>query len=198
MMYCRKSFYKELDNFRIEKIVFCGLQILAIILMLFYYNGGYVILNASSFFFFVLHKLSIEKKISRYEASITEHQKKRMMVYKYIMYIYTVFTIVLIANIIIFAERISILWWLGAVSIMVYCDSVILSAVVAFGKDGFISGDYYVKYEDIERICEEKNVYSIRGRIIWISLLKNNKKIGFDKMFTDEYYKLQSKIFRNA
>ena len=196
MIYCRKSFYKKLDSFKTGKIAFFLLQMFALIIMLYNYKVGFIVLNVFSLLYFSLHMFFIERNISKYNTEITRHHKGRVKVYRALFYIYVIFTIALVFNVILSSALFSVLWWVGAVAIMLYSECVSISSVVAFGKDGYLSGDYYVKYEDIEEIREEKNINSWRGEIVWIILLKNNKKIGFDKMFLDEYHDLRLKIYQ--
>lgn len=78
---------------------------------------------------------------------------------------------------------------------MLYGETVTISSLVAFGENSYMSGDYYVSYNNIDKVCEEKSMNSVGGEIVLKTFWKNNKKIGFDKMFIDEYHELRLRIY---
>lgn len=179
------------------KSFFLLLQLFAVAFTLCNYNSGFVMLNISSLLYFSFHMLYIKKNINVHNAEITKYHKTRVKWYRMFLIVYSLFTIFLIFRVIIFSIHFSILWWVGAVSIMVYCQSITISSVVAFGEKGYVSGDFFVRYCDIDEVHEERNMNSWQGEIILITFWKNSRKIGFDKMFMEEYHKLRLQIYQN-
>lgn len=196
VIYYRKSFFKGLDSFKIGKIFFMLLQLLSLIFMIYNYTSGFAALNISSLLYFIFHMLHEEKIITKYNAEITKYHKVRVKVYKILLIAFILFALTLAFRAIICSIRFSILWWVGSVSIMLYSESITISSLVAFGENGYVSGDFWVKYNDIDEIREEKNMNSWQGEIVLITFWKNNKKIGFDKMFINEYHKLRLQVYQ--
>ena len=196
MIYCRKSYYTGLDSYSLGKISFLLLQLFSLAFMQYSYNIGFIALNISSMLYFIFHMLHVKKIMSNHETEITKNHKGRVNVYKVLLLIYVIYTVGLILEIVIFSKGLSVLWWVGAVAIMTYGEGVTISSLVAFGEDGYMSGDYYVLYNNIDKVCEEKSMNSVGGEIVLITFWKNNKKIGFDKMFIDEYHELRLHIYQ--
>jgi hypothetical protein len=186
-----------MDGFKAGKILFLFLQSFAVIFMLYDYDSGFIALNVFSMLYFLSHLIYIQKNIAQYTAEITKHHKDRVKGYRRLLAVYIVFVIRLILRIAISPERISVLWWIGSVYIMTYGQAVTISAAIAFAKNGYVSGDYFVAYKDIEEVREEKTMRSLEGEILLVSFWKNNKKIGFDKLFVDEYQQIRLEIYQN-
>lgn len=195
MIYYRKSFFKGLDSFKIGKIFFMLLQLSALLFMTYNYSCGFAFLNISSLLYFIFHMFHEEKNITKYNAEITKYHKVRVKVYRIILILLILVT--LIFRTIVYSIQASILWWVGWVSIMTYSESITISSLVAFWDNGYVLGDYFVKYSEIDEIREEKNMNSWKGEIVLITFWKNNKKIGFDKMFINEYQKLRLQIYQD-
>lgn len=196
MIYYRKSFFKGLDSFKIGKTIFMLLQLFALIFMIYNYTCGFVALNISTLLYFVFHMFHEEKMIAKYNAEITKYHKGRVKAYRILLIAFILGTIILILETVICSICFSILWWVGLASIMLYSEAITISSVVAFGENGYVSGDFFVKYNDIDEIREEKSMNSWQGEIVLITFWKNNKKIGFDKMFVEEYHKLRLQIYQ--
>lgn len=197
MTYYRKSFFKGLDSFKIGKIFFMLLQLSALFFMTYNYSCGFVFLNVSSLLYFIFHMFHEEKNITKYNAEITKYHKVRVKVYRIILILFILVTLILIFRTIVYSIQSSILCWVGWVSIMTYSESITISSLVAFGDNGYVSGDYFVKYSEIDEIREEKSMNSWKGEIVLITFWKNNKKIGFDKMFVNEYQKLRLQVYQD-
>lgn len=153
-------------------------------------------MNISSLSYFIFHMFHFEKIICKHQAELTKNHKVRIKYYKIVLLLYTIYTVGLVIRIVILPRGLSVLWWVTAVSIMAYSEAITISSAVAFGKKGYVSGDYHVSYDDIDRVCEEKSMNSSGGKILLVSIWRNNKKIGFDKMFIDEYHKLRLHIYQ--
>ncbi len=197
-IYYRKSFFKGLDSFKTGKILFMLLQVFSLFFMMYNYTSGFVALNIFSLLYFVLHMLHEKKLITKHNAEITKYHKVRVKVYRILLIAFIMFALTVIFKAIICPIRFSILWWIGWVSIMLYSESITISSLVAFGENGYVSGDFFVNYNDIDEICEVKNMNSWQGEIVLITFWKNNQKIGFDKMFVDEYHKLRLQVYQGG
>ncbi len=196
MTYFRKSYYIGLDTYSLSKFLFLLLQLCALAFMKYSYNVGFSVLIVSSMLYFVFHMLHVKKIISDHEAEITRYHEGRVKVYKVLLSIYSIYIVGLLIGVVIFSKDLSVLWWIGAVAIVLYGEGVTLSSLVAFGKNGYISGDYYIPYNNIDKVCEERSMNSASGEIVLITIWKNNNKIGFDKFFIDEYHELRLHIYQ--
>lgn len=195
-VYYRKSFFKGMDSFKSGKILFLLLQLFAVFFMLYNYNSGFVVLNFCSLLYFIFHFFHIKKSIEKHNAEISQHHAIRIKVYGLLLNIYIIFTAILMLMLTVFSATISVLWWVGAASVMLYSEALTISSVIAFSKNGYVSGDFFVKYDGIDMVRKEKNIDSCQGEIVWVTFWKDDKKIGFDKMFTDEYHKLRLQIYQ--
>ncbi|MGN0305650.1 MAG: hypothetical protein ACI4D2_05775 [Lachnospiraceae bacterium] len=196
MIYCRKSYYTGLDSYSLGKLSFLFLQLVSLTFMQYSYNIGFITLNISSTLYFIFHMLHVKIMMSNHETEITKNHTGRVKAYKVLLLTYVIYTVGLILEVIIFSKDLSVLWWIGTTAIMTYAEAVTISSLVAFGENGYMSGDYYVPYNNIDKICEEKSMNSVGGEIVLITFWKNKKKIGFDKMFIDEYHELRLHIYQ--
>ncbi len=84
--------------------------------------------------------------------------------------------------------------WFAVVLPILYSDSVYLSGLTAFGENLYASGEYLIDYSAINRITEICNADTMSGNIITLTLWNDEKYIGYDKMFLEEFLYLKSKV----
>ena len=192
----RKSFYRGVDSFKTGKVIFLLLQTTLVLLTQYNYSVAFCILLIVSSSYFVIHKFHNDKLINKHKAIITAHHEYRINIHNIVIILYCLFSGILSLLVLFKPNESFIWWWIGSVTICIYSESVTLSSLVAFGDDGFVSGDYYVNYCDLDEIREEKSINSLAGEIVLITLWKDNKECGFDKMFLDEYHRLRLQIYQ--
>lgn len=69
-----------------------------------------------------------------------------------------------------------------------------ISFQVSFLKEGFITGDYYVQYSEIDSIEIVGEKFGIEGTLYCCEISDKNEVIGFDKFLVDEYLYLKKMI----
>ncbi|MCR4567522.1 MAG: hypothetical protein K5769_05695 [Pseudobutyrivibrio sp.] len=197
LIYSRKSFFKNIDCHRKFKFTTFLLEMMAVAIMLYNKKIGFILLNICIVAYFVGHMLCVKENVRQHKAKITAYYRKAISFYKYIAYMFYAFTVILIFLLCTtHTVNTIIIIWLALVTIMIYFDCTIVTAIVAFGEDGYVSGDYYIEYNNIEDISKEKSLYSWQGEIVLIYLWRGDEKIGFDKLFLDEYETLRTKVFQ--
>jgi len=206
MIKLNKSYYKIKNNFFYNKIFTCILLCVCILIMYlnkrsFLYNLGYAFMNTCCFVYYISRVIFVEKEIKKNNLILTEYSKKIFRIHKIIIKCY--FVMVCACNLIylyytyIGYYDVKVWIWYGILLPILYSDNVHLSAITAFGYKKYISGEYLLNYSDINKIDEIKTLESSKGRIVLIRLWKNNKELGYDKLFVDEYHKLRLCVYQN-
>lgn len=199
-----KSKYRYKSKIYYIKCIF--LFLLCIIIGLMYafretyvYNIFYIGLNITSSLYFLYRTHYVRSNIKNNNLELTSYSRKIYMIHICIMAIY--FLLVLLSSIYFFQHiydsNYKIWIWYALILPMMYSDSVYLSGITAFGENYFASGDYLVKYDNIDEINEIKEANTTQGKMMLISLCKNGKEYGYDKLFVEEYHKLRLYVFQN-
>lgn len=201
-----KSRYEKSDFIYIKRTIFI---LLCVIITLMYfnqystkYNVYCVILSTCCMFYFLGRTDFVKKRINENNLELTNYSKKIYKFHKIIIFIYivlgTVFCTMCIYKMIRECYDIKIWLWYATILPILYSDSVYLSGITAFGEKNYLSGEFLIDYKDIDEIREIKSTSTIHGDIILVTLWKNGKEIGFDKLFIDEYHKLRLMVYQNS
>lgn len=196
----RKSFYKKRDMFLVYKWIVFFLLLCTSGLSLYNYESAFILLFVISSLYFLVHTMHNRKLIDKSKAEVSKYHKDRWKWHELVLTIYVVFSIGLIIHCIYLLHMGNVFppmwWWVDSTSVIIYSESVTISSSIAVGEDGYISGDYFVKYSDIDEFQEEKELNSLAGRIVLVTIWKDKQKLGFDKLFIDEYQKIRLKTYQ--
>lgn len=199
-----KSRYRCKNSMLYRKIILCVTLCATVGLMYMYrecvvYNIGYICLNGLSAIYFLCRYFYIKANLKNNNLELTPYSKRIYNIHKGIiticLLIMLVINIYLVCN--IYDGNYKIYIWYGIILPMLYGDSVYLSGITAFGEKYFASGEYLIKYDDIEEIKVVTEKDTIRGQMVLITLYRNGKEYGYDKLFVEEYHKLRLKVFQN-
>lgn len=70
-----------------------------------------------------------------------------------------------------------------------YCNSIIM-----YGDSIYASGTYEIEYRKIKSVDIVKEMPSLQGIIYLIVVVGENKILGFDKLYKDEYLEIKKRI----
>jgi len=199
-----KSRYRCKNSMFYRKIILCVTLCAIVGLTYMYkesvvYNIGYICLNVLSAIYFLYRYFYIKANLRNNKLELTPYSERIYNIHKGILTICVL--IMLVINIYFICNicdgNYKIYIWYGMVLPMLYGDSVYLSGITAFGEEYFASGEYLIKYDDIDEIKVVTEKDTIRGQMVLIALYKNGKEYGYDKLFVEEYHKLRLKVFQN-
>ena len=77
------------------------------------------------------------------------------------------------------------------------CKGGVVSGLFAMGESCYCSGEYIVEYNEIKEVKEVLSRMTSKGEIVLVELYNELGKIGYDKLFLDEYHKIRLKIYQN-
>lgn len=194
---CKSDIYNYKIIFSIILCIIVGMMY--VLKETVWYNVGYICLNVLSVIYFVCRTSYIQSNLCKYNLELTSYSERIYRLHKYIVKICVLLILVLniyyIRN--INGENFKIFIWYATILPMLYSDSVYLSGITAFGDKHYASGEYLIKYDDIDQIKELREKDTIQGPMVLITLYKKGEEYGYDKMFIDEYQKLRINIFQN-
>lgn len=88
------------------------------------------------------------------------------------------------------------LWiWSAPLMTLAFIKGVFLDSIVMFGETYYYSGRYRVLYKSITHCEVIKETNTSLSKIYLVKLYNNDKLVGFDKFFMDDYFLLRKKIF---
>ena len=113
-----------------------------------------------------------------------------------VLFFYTTVLVcgVLVANML--NVSINFTYFLNASLLFLVCDMAYMFSgyeyIVYFDEKGFFSKTAYVMFDDISKICIDKEHKIANTKIYYVSLYSGKKLVGRDKMFSEEYKYIQN------
>lgn len=71
--------------------------------------------------------------------------------------------------------------------IIMGCALMNYNFIIIFKEQGYSSGEYYIKYEEITDIISEKEIPTRDGILFFCKIVQNKKVLGYDKFLYDDY-----------
>lgn len=205
--YWRKSSYRQSD-IRFGQLKGLSFALLMASILMMYFNQGtaiflvgYICLDLFAVLYFSLRTWLIKGNIKRYRLELTKYSQKILNRHSVILFA-TILAAVLhiifmISKILHEPEYEAESWiWFGLLVPLLFSDSVHLSGITAFGEKVYASGEYIIEYSAIDQITELKSMNATEGSLVLMSLYKDQKEIGYDKMLVDEYILFRQKVLR--
>lgn len=202
--YFRKSFYK-LSNIKFSLLRFLTFFLLMAAILVMYclqntviFSIGFIFIDIVCLMNFLLRTLFIKNNIKNNQLVLTSYSNRILKRHHIIISLFVIFITIHIGYILFnmafyLNQEIKTWIWFAILIPALYSDSVYLSGITAFGEKAYASGEYIVHYSDIDQITEICEKATTSGNIVIMNLWKDNKNIGYDKMFLDEYVYFRKK-----
>lgn len=201
-----KSHYKN----KTQLFLFNVIIMLVLIALFFvaYFNKNskiymlcFSVMSIVCMIYFIVRTRHIKRNIEKCSAKLSEYSTSMLRWHKIILssYIYAtvLFIMVLMYRMVNGDFSVEVWVWNGMQVIMMYSDSVFLSGLFAMGESCYCSGEYIVEYNEIKEVKEVLSRMTSKGEIVLVELYNELGKIGYDKLFLDEYHKIRLKIYQN-
>lgn len=198
-----KSKYKISKKSKAIKITYffilCGV-IFAMIFSKSKYNNvvGYLLLNLIYLSYFLFSYRLVKHNIISNNVLLNVYSTRLLWKYRNVMYIYIIsiflYTIISVYEKITYNFNIPYWVWFGMLIPILYSYGAHLSAITGIGKEAFCSGKYTISYSSITECRIVKKYQTWSGDIWIIDLFYEDKKVGYDKFFPDEYFKIKENI----
>lgn len=204
--YVRKSFYKlkelkfSLLSFSTFFFLMEAITVMCLLQNTIMFQIGFIFCDLICLIYFLLRTVFIKRSIEKNQLVLTDYSNRILKRHYVIISIFIIMIAIhigyIIANIALDLNQEIKTWiWFAILLPVLYSDSVYISGITAFGEEMYASGEYIVYYSDIDQITEIWEKRTTSGNIVLMTLWKDGRNIGYDKMFSDEYVYFRKKVF---